>query len=103
MNAKRYIPLLIGALALPVTLHADDDVGPDRVVELLNSGSIRGFDELNAAALAPHPGASISETELEEFLGRYIYSVELRDAAGVRRDIEIDASTGAILSDREDT
>lgn len=102
MNAKRYIPLFIAALAMPVTLHAEDDIGPDRAVELLSAGTIRGFEELNAAALAAHPGASISETELEHFLGRYIYSVELRDATGIRRDVALDASTGAVLSDRED-
>jgi uncharacterized membrane protein YkoI len=81
---------------------ASEDIGPDRAVKLLESGTIKSFDELNAAALATHPDGLINDTELENEHGRYVYKVELRDGAGFDWDVEIDASTAAVLSDRRD-
>lgn len=81
---------------------ADDDIGPDKAVELLNAGAIKPFEQLNAAALASHPDATIGETELENEYGKYVYKVELRDAAGQEWDVDVDAATGAVLADRKD-
>lgn len=83
-------------------VHAGDDVGPDQVVKLLQAGTIKPFDELNAAAVAKHPGATLGETELEHEYGKYVYKVELRDQAGVKWDVDIDASTGQVIGDRQD-
>jgi uncharacterized membrane protein YkoI len=52
--------------------------------------------------VAKHPGATVEETELEEEYGRYIYQVELRDAQGVKWDLELDATNGQILKDHQD-
>ena len=82
--------------------HADDDIGPDKAVELLNAGTIKPFEQLNAAALAAHPGGMIGDTELEQEYGKYVYKVELRDSEQREWDIDIDATTGAVLSDRQD-
>ncbi len=81
---------------------AGDDIGPDKAVDLLNAGVIKPFEQLNAAALASHPDATIGETELENEYGKYVYKVELRDAAGQEWDVDVDAATGAVLSDRKD-
>ena len=78
------------------------DLGPDEALRLRDAGTIQSFEKLNAAALAKHPGANVEETELEEEYGRYIYQVELRDEKGVQWDMELDASTGAILKDQMD-
>jgi uncharacterized membrane protein YkoI len=81
---------------------AGDDIGPDKAVELLNAGTIKPFEQLNAAALAGHPDGVIGDTELEDVYGKYVYKVELRDAAGQEWDVDVDASTGAVLSDKQD-
>ena len=62
----------------------------------------RYFELLNAAALGKHPNGVIGETELEQEYGKYVYKVELRDAQGKQWDVDLDASSGAILADRED-
>ncbi|MDM8349605.1 PepSY domain-containing protein [Pseudomonas sp. sp1636] len=78
------------------------DLGPDEALKLRDAGTIQSFETLNAAALALQPGGKIEETELEEEYGRYIYQVEVRDAQGVRWDIELDASNGQILKNQQD-
>ena len=78
------------------------DLGPDEALKLRDAGTIQPFDKLNAAALAQHPGGTVAETELEEEYGRYVYQVEVRDLQGVQWDMELDASNGQILKNRQD-
>ncbi|KJZ33096.1 PepSY domain-containing protein [Pseudomonas fluorescens] len=79
------------------------DLGPDEALRLRDAGTIVSFEKLNATALAKHPGAKITETELEEEYGKYIYQVELRDPQGIEWDLELDAVSGQILKDHQDT
>ena len=79
------------------------DLGPDEALGLRDAGTIVPFEKLNATALAKHPGAKISETELEEEYGKYIYQVELRDPQGLEWDLELDAVSGQVLKDHQDT
>ena len=79
------------------------DLGPDEALRLRDAGTIVSFEKLNATALAKHPGAKITETELEEEYGKYIYQVEMRDPQGIEWDLELDAVSGQILKDHQDT
>jgi uncharacterized membrane protein YkoI len=79
------------------------DLGPDEALRLRDAGTIVSFEKLNATALTKHPGATITETELEEEYGKYIYQVELRDPQGIEWDLEMDAVSGQILKDHQDT
>lgn len=79
------------------------DLGPDEALRLRDAGTIQSFEKLNAAALAKHPGATVTGTELEQEYGKYVYQVELRDAKGVEWDVELDATNGQILKDHQDT
>ncbi|MGN7740260.1 PepSY domain-containing protein [Pseudomonas sp. 22526] len=79
------------------------DLGPDEALRLRDAGTIVSFEKLNATALAKHPGATISETELEEEYGKYIYQIEMRDPQGVEWDLELDAVSGQVLKDHQDT
>ncbi|MEO4017071.1 PepSY domain-containing protein [Pseudomonas rossensis] len=79
------------------------DLGPDEALRLRDAGTIVSFEKLNATALTKHPGATITETELEEEYGKYIYQVELRDPQGIEWDLELDAVSGQILKDHQDT
>ncbi|NMX91969.1 MULTISPECIES: PepSY domain-containing protein [unclassified Pseudomonas] len=90
-------------IALTTGLAQARDLGPDEALKLRDAGTIQSFEKLNAAALAKHPGGTVHETELEQEYGKYIYQVELRDAQGVEWDVELDAVTGQVLKDHQDT
>ncbi|MED7670172.1 PepSY domain-containing protein [Pseudomonas moraviensis subsp. stanleyae] len=79
------------------------DLGPDEALRLRDAGTIVSFEKLNANALEKHPGSQITETELEEEYGKYIYQIELRDPQGLNWDLELDAVTGQVLKDHQDT
>ncbi|VVN19564.1 hypothetical protein PS862_02211 [Pseudomonas fluorescens] len=79
------------------------DLGPDEALRLRDAGTIVSFEKLNAIALAKHPGSTITETELEEEYGKYIYQVEMRDPQGIEWDLELDAVSGQVLRDHQDT
>ena len=78
------------------------DLGPDEALRLRDAGTIVSFEQLNATALARHPGSTVSETGLEEKYGKYLYQVELRDRQGVDWDLELDAVSGQVLKDHQD-
>jgi len=90
-------------LGLFATATQARDLGPDEALRLRDAGTIQSFEKLNAAAIGRHPGATVKETELEESYGKHLYQVELRDAKGVEWDLELDAATGEILKDHQDT
>lgn len=90
-------------LALGANLALAKDVQLDQAVKLVNDKTIKSLDELKAAALAKHPGATVTDTELEDSYGRYIYKVELRDGQNVEWDVDLDAKTGEVLKDERDS
>lgn len=76
---------------------------PDAEAQSLQAaGTIQSWERLNAEALATHPGATITDTELENEYGKYMYQVELRDTNGVDWDLEIDAVTGQVYKNHQD-
>jgi len=79
------------------------DLGPDEALRLRDAGTIVSFEKLNATAWAKHPGSTITDTELEEQYGKYIYQIEMRDTKGLEWDLELDAVTGQVLKDHQDT
>lgn len=94
------IAAIIGSTA---SLAHARDLGPDEALRLRDAGTIVSFEKLNATALAKHPGSTITDTELEEQYGKYIYQVEMRDPQGLEWDLELDAVTGQVLKDHQDT
>ncbi|MCS3841243.1 putative membrane protein YkoI [Pseudomonas sp. JAI111] len=90
-------------IAMTASLAHARDLGPDEALRLRDAGTIVSFEKLNATALAKHPGAKITQTELEEEYGKYIYQIELRDPQGIEWDLELDAVSGQLLKDHQDT
>jgi uncharacterized membrane protein YkoI len=90
-------------IGLTASLAHARDLGPDEALRLRDAGTIVSFEKLNATALAKHPGSTISETELEEEYGKYIYQLELRDPQGIEWDLEMDAVSGQVLKDHQDS
>lgn len=98
---------LFAAAALTLTAGlAQADVRPDQIPGLLKAGTIMDLEKLNQAALAQHPGstaANITDTELElTAAGGYVYQVDIRDAKGVEWDVDLDAKTAQVLSNKQD-
>ncbi|RON38132.1 PepSY domain-containing protein [Pseudomonas frederiksbergensis] len=90
-------------IAMTASLAHARDLGPDEALRLRDAGTIVSFEKLNATALTKHPGSKITETELEEEYGKYIYQVEMRDPQGIEWDLELDAVSGQVLKDHQDT
>ena len=89
-------------MALGTSLAHARDLNNDETRTLLDAGTILSFERLDAAALAKHPGATLTETELEEEYGKYIYQVDLRDKKGIEWDLELDATNGEVLKNHQD-
>ncbi|WP_395610897.1 PepSY domain-containing protein [Pseudomonas sp. B22129] len=95
---------LFAATALTLTAGlAQADVRPDQIPALLKSGDVMAFEKLNAAALAKHPGATITDTELDHEAGRLVYEADLTDTTGKKWDLKLDAKTGEVLENKQDT
>ena len=95
---------LFTAAALTLTAGlAQADVRVDQIPELVKSGKIKPLEEMNQAALKLHPGATITDTDLDNHFNNYEYEVELRMADGTEWDVDFDATTGKVLSDKQDT
>ena len=90
-------------IAMTASLAHARDLGPDAALRLRDAGTIVSFEKLNATALSKHPGSTITETELEEEYGKFIYQVEMRDPQGLDWDMELDAVSGQVLKDQQDT
>ncbi|UVK97244.1 PepSY domain-containing protein [Pseudomonas sp. B21-048] len=90
-------------ISLSASIAHARDLGPDEALRLRDAGTIVSFETLNAAALAKHPGAKITATELAQEYGKYLYQVELRDPQGTEWDLELDAVSAQVLKDHQDT
>jgi len=96
--------LLLATAALTLAAgFAQADVRPDHIPGLLKSGAVMDFEKLNQAAIARHKGGTITDTELDDVAGKLVYEVELTDAGNVKREVKLDAKTGEIISDRQDS
>ncbi|MBV7487505.1 MULTISPECIES: PepSY domain-containing protein [Pseudomonas] len=95
---------LFTAAALTLTAGlAQADVRVDQIPQLVKEGKIKPLEDLNKIALDLHPGATITKTELDNHFNGYEYEVELRDAKNVEWDVDIDASNGKVLENKQDT
>lgn len=95
---------LFTAAALTLTAGlAQADVRIDQIPQLVKDGKIKSLESMNAEALKLHPGATITDTDLDNHFNGYEYEVELKNADGKEFDVDFDATTGKVLSDKQDT
>lgn len=95
---------LFTAAALTLTAGlAQADVRVDQIPQLVKDGKIKPLEDLNKIALELHPGATITKTELDNHFNGYEYEVKLRDAKNIEWDVDIDASNGKVLENKQDT
>ncbi|WP_411382447.1 PepSY domain-containing protein [Pseudomonas sp. MPB26] len=94
---------LVAAGIIALTAVQARAVDPDKPLNVPATVTIVAFDQLEATALDLHPGSRLLDTDLDEEYGRYLYQVELEDAQGIEWDIELDALTGQVLKNHQDT
>jgi uncharacterized membrane protein YkoI len=78
------------------------DVADEEAIELQASGYIQSLEKLKSIALIAHPGATITDTDLDEAYGKHVFQMELTDTKGIEWNMDVDASTGKILKDHQD-
>lgn len=78
------------------------DLDQDEALRLRQQGVILPLEQVLHNALDRYPGAKLLEVELEEKHGVYMYEVELLTTEGVVRELDLDATTGRLLKDKED-
>jgi uncharacterized membrane protein YkoI len=79
------------------------DLHSDEVRKLIDAGTIVPIEQVEAVAMARHPGARIIEIELKKRYGVYLYRIELTDLQGVEWELELDAADGLLRKDHQDT
>ncbi|MEB2649112.1 peptidase [Pseudomonas sp. C 49-2] len=94
---------LFAAGIIALTATQAQAVDPDKPLKVPAAVTIVAFDQLEATALALHPGSTLLDTDLDEAYGKYVYEVELEDAQGIEWDVELDALTGRVLKNHQDT
>ncbi|VVO27969.1 PepSY domain-containing protein [Pseudomonas fluorescens] len=100
--ANRRVSRLALALLVFCSMAMARDLDQDEALRLRQQGVILPLEQLLRQALDRYPGAKLLEAELEEKHDVYIYEVELLTTDGVVRELDIDASTGQLLKDKED-
>ncbi|VVP18239.1 hypothetical protein PS850_03737 [Pseudomonas fluorescens] len=94
---------LFTAAALTLTAGlAQADVPVDQIPQLVKDKKIKPLEELNQIVLKLHPGATITDSDLDNHFNNYEYEVELRDAKNVEWDVDLNAATGDVLKNKQD-
>ncbi|SEM69191.1 Peptidase propeptide and YPEB domain-containing protein [Pseudomonas sp. ok272] len=101
VNLRAYGPVAVALLAF-CSVGLARDLDQDEALRLRQQGIILPLEQLLQQALDRYPGARLLEAELEEKRGVYIYEVELLTPQGVVRELDLDATTGRLLKDKED-
>tara|TARA_R100000306_G_C4380949_1_gene144322 strand:- start:7346 stop:7639 length:294 start_codon:yes stop_codon:yes gene_type:complete len=83
-----------------VSVHAED-VRVDEAFRLASDGIIKPFAGLNQTTLDTRQGR-ITDTELENNRGNYVYKVTILDSKGREWEIKVDAVTGKVIEEELD-
>nr|WP_314565232.1 PepSY domain-containing protein [uncultured Pseudomonas sp.] len=94
---------LVAAGIIAFTAIQAQAVDPDKPLKVPATVTIIAFDQLEATALALHPGSTLLDTDLDEKYGKYLYQVELEDTDGIEWEVELDALTGQVLKNHQET
>ena len=90
------------ALTLTAGLAQAKDVPVDQIPQLVKDGKIKPLEVLNQIVMKLHPGATITDSDLDNHFNSYEYEVELHDAKGVEWDVDLNAATGEVLKNKQD-
>ncbi len=101
----KFLSLILAAVvtagaSLALTAQAGDRARADDVRQLRESGKILSAEDIIARARKIQPGQLVG-LELEREAGRMVYEIKLIDTANKLHKLELDASSGELLSHRE--
>ncbi|MGJ7514482.1 PepSY domain-containing protein [Pseudomonas baetica] len=100
---KTLTALFVAAtLTLTAGLVQAKDVPVDQIPQLVKDGKIKPLEELNQIVMKLHPGATITDSDLDNHTTLFEYEVELKDAQGVKWDVDLNAATGEVLKNKKD-
>jgi len=78
------------------------DIGHDEALQLRRSGELLALAELLERARTRYPDATLLEADLERESGALVYELELLTRDGRVRELEFDARSGTLLSDKDE-
>jgi uncharacterized membrane protein YkoI len=90
------LPLLFGAGA------SSADENPQEVARLVRTGEILSFGAILPRAQQVQSGSVLTEADLDNEAGIYVYEVEIVNRRGIEWEVDFDAQTGAVRSQRRD-
>ncbi|MHC8358330.1 PepSY domain-containing protein [Pseudomonas sp. LB3P81] len=99
--AALFISLLV--FGLTANLGHTRDLRSDEARNLIDAGTIVPIEQVEAVAMARHPGSKIIDIELKKKYGIYLYRIDLSDPQGVEWELELDATDGLLRKDHQDT
>ena len=99
--AALFLSLMV--FGLTATLGHTRDLHSDEARKLIDAGTIVPVETVEAAAMARHPGSTITDVELKNKYGIYLYRIELTDPQGVEWEMELDATDGLLRKDHQDS
>jgi len=99
MTDLRYRLLGLAAGVLGSGIAAAGDVDHRQALELRRSGVILPLETMLATVQDRYPESTVVEVELEQEARGFIYDIEIFNAAGELRELELDARTGEIVQD----
>lgn len=103
MKIKHALMTQMAGLALMLGAGASSaDEGTQQAARLIRAGDILPFGAIVRTGNQFRPGGVITEVDLDEEAGIYIYEVEVVGPAGIEWGVDYDAKTGAVLSQRRD-
>lgn len=103
LNKSSMVASIAGLVLLAPAGVSRADENPEELARLIKKGELLSWEAAGKKAEELHPGARVSETDLDKERTRYVYEIEVVDAKGVEWDIDLDAKTGDVLKqERED-
>jgi len=81
---------------------AEEDLPVAEISRLQSSGAVMPFNQLNALVIARHPGSEVEHAALDKTLERFVYQASVVDTNKMQWFVELDAKTGATVTDQQD-
>lgn len=101
MKIKQTIGISMAAITLMLSAGSGlADQETQREAQLMRAGDILRFGAILRTANQFRPGGVVTEVDLDDEAGIYIYEVEVVSRGGIEWDVDYDAKTGAVLSQR---
>ena len=80
----------------------DEDLPAATIAGWQQSGTVLPFSQLNAAAIARHPGSEVDHAALDKIGDHLLYQASLTDPNKMQWFVELDARNAMMVSDKQE-